>query len=877
MGNWRRILLFALVLVGTALTVFPLSNSAEAATPSAFDTFMNGKVLVQSGNNLNLYSSTITPQPGLASVVQNGTTYYFVGHAGTVQPSENSAFSNQAALSGAAVPASLREMALQYSTVNPNGVVTGNANLYSSGGWSVGMRTVLGVPIPHVGGAVSHTPVTIGGGAGGGGTSSGATVVSGAGLSHLSPSALAKDMVKSAMSSSGSTDLEFGCDVFGGMAGVMRCIAGLLYYVIVVPVQFVFSIIANLFDWVLKTTILKATYENPQIRIGWLAIRDVINITFIFALLWHALGLIVGAPGRDNKHLVNIIIAAVFINFSWFIVSQLINLSNTASMALYNTIGGGGESIASGFASALGFGSLVANEGIIRLIQANPGNGILLMLAGAVLMVILGVILLFSVALFVGRYVVLTILAILSPLMFLGFIFPSYQDGIKKDFWGSLRGQLIFPVAYFAMLWISFNVIHAAGNEIKNADWAKLLQLSPEAAAGAFTEQLFSMLWLFAICIAFLVGSLIVAKKFSMMGHSWVGTIQKRTGAVVGAAMFGAPAVAARGVFGSMGRAAANTGMGMQGSSNSLVRGIGRSMTFVGDRAQSASFDARAGAARILPPTAGMAGEAGGVGGYAAERAKKQKAHEERYDAQRKRLQQLTASEQARIDEIDREKREKIKLMEDNFARTHGRNDDGTPGRSLKETEQEVDRLTQEKNEKQSAHKRAQAARATAAEALQAKLATQRASIEQQYATAQATPGQQNQAKQLKKQLDLIDKLNGGKPIQDHEMSQIRTLAGVGGAAEVTAFQAKMQAEKDAKKAFETENRKLFTEQAKIEAHKRDKWAAEDDAKKKEKEVKKGMKTRVREFDERLERQGGGGAALEARRAALRRYRSESQ
>ncbi len=69
----------------------------------------------------------------------------------------------------------------------------------------------------------------------------------------------------------------------------------------------------------LTLSIKSLVNSNQGIRIAWAALRDLSNIVFIFAMLYMSIETILDRPNSYKKLLKPLIIAAIFINFSFFI------------------------------------------------------------------------------------------------------------------------------------------------------------------------------------------------------------------------------------------------------------------------------------------------------------------------------------------------------------------------------------------------------------------------------------------------------------------------------------------------------------------------------------------------------------------------------
>ena len=407
-----------------------------------------------------------------------------------------------------------------------------------------------------------------------------------------------------------NTVSSFGCRVFSSSwgslsfdtTGFARCIVWVVYNIIAWPISILLSIAAKFFNFAFSASIgIKngaadpAMFNDEFIRNAWVAVRDLINITFIFALLEVAIKLIIGKGSGYQDRLKNIIIAAIFINFSYFIVTEIIYLFNALTTAIFYQIASSGN-LADGFTAATGiskFGSLAPE--IARLVVENPVGLTFYLLFSSVLMVIFIVVLLFSTAMFITRYIALMLCVIFSPVLFLGMIVPG-ASGKSKELETTLKGQILFPVIYLIMIWLSINFINITGAS------TDITQISVNSLT-EFAETSQAIIFRFAVATALLIASLTVSKKYSTMGSSLVGAAQKWTGKTIGTVAFGGAALAGRTVVGGVGgRIAQDVGghlAALEGSNRiaraiqTPIRAVGRGMFLAGDKARNSTFDVR--------------------------------------------------------------------------------------------------------------------------------------------------------------------------------------------------------------------------------------------------------------------------------------------
>lgn len=127
--------------------------------------------------------------------------------------------------------------------------------------------------------------------------------------------------------------------ISGSLAG---CIEWTLYYIPYSIGSWLMGISALVFDSLAGLTLSSALYSASSfIQDGWVITRDFANIFFILILLYIALSLVLGLGGghSDPKRMIASVVAvAVLINFSFFMTSVIIDVSNTLALTFYNRI-----------------------------------------------------------------------------------------------------------------------------------------------------------------------------------------------------------------------------------------------------------------------------------------------------------------------------------------------------------------------------------------------------------------------------------------------------------------------------------------------------------------------------------------------------------
>lgn len=274
---------------------------------------------------------------------------------------------------------------------------------------------------------------------------------------------------------------------------------------------------------------------SPAINMGWIVVRDLCNLMFIFGLIYLSLRLITGNEAGWKAVLTKLIVAAILLNFSLFFTKALIDVSNVFGNWLYggiqktleyNSVDTSNKTTISGLITArMGVLELwgISPTGATR--NASDANssflksltdpsksfiGIFLRLAILLSMIY---IFLYGAILFISRSITLLFLAVFSPIVVLGEAFPKIAGEYSSMWKKELEKALIFPVAFLLMLYISLQFINSLG----------VLELPAlkdgSAPMGISVSQYFQ----YFIIIFLLQATLSVSKSFS-------GTVGKALG-----------------------------------------------------------------------------------------------------------------------------------------------------------------------------------------------------------------------------------------------------------------------------------------------------------------------------------------------------------
>ncbi len=302
----------------------------------------------------------------------------------------------------------------------------------------------------------------------------------------------------------------------------------------------------------------------------WVVVRDIFNLTFIFGLVFIGLRMIFDSSNSNTrKMLISLMLAALFVNFSLFITKVVVDFSNIATVQLVNSFppdNTGKPSISASFSQIAGtptFFDPKPSADTFKQFKEGSGYGFII---GMMVLLVLQTFVFFAGAiLLMIRFAVLTMYMILSPLMFLGFVFPSAM-GISKEYWSGFISRAFFAPAYILMLYLSqkvlsgFQVVGPGGKTIA------------ESLGSPTKDSIMAVLPPFILSAIFLIASIVIAQKMGANGASGVISVGKMmTGKVKGYAK--------------------NTGVGAFNAATYVPRAVTRAGVNAGGKAVLKSFE----------------------------------------------------------------------------------------------------------------------------------------------------------------------------------------------------------------------------------------------------------------------------------------------
>ncbi len=378
----------------------------------------------------------------------------------------------------------------------------------------------------------------------------------------------------------------------------------------------------QLFDSVITYTIIEAkSHMFPSkdsdnfINKGWEVFRDIVNVMFIFVILYIGIMTIIKGTEFGTKKLLTAVIAvAILLNFSLFFTKIFIDIGNIVAVNLNEVLKKSvpveeDKGIATYIIGAFGFqtiyqlkdksGTSTGNKNLDKMIEDGDWGGLFIYAVFASLvMLVVAVILLIASFMFLTRYIVLIFILIFSSAAVGSHILPALKKEVWTKWFSTLIGQTFFAPLFLLLFLVTAIVIHSLSSTIGgSAGWNSLMDRN----ASGIADSVANLLIPFIIIIGFLIGTIVFSKKLSDMGGGYAGTVTK----IMGGAALGATAFAGRRLGGIAGGAIKNSGAGQflrdtkfdnklaNYTVGALARATGRSTIKSANKLQNSTFDVR--------------------------------------------------------------------------------------------------------------------------------------------------------------------------------------------------------------------------------------------------------------------------------------------
>jgi hypothetical protein len=390
-------------------------------------------------------------------------------------------------------------------------------------------------------------------------------------------------------------------------------VAGFLYKVVLSLTGWMLFVGGMLLDYGINTfvinfgTVFNSGGVGEAVNQLWAMVRDLFNILFIFGLVYIGFKMILNSDdSQTKKTLISLIIAALLMNFSLFITKFVVDFSNIlaseVALAGFENTNALGDDI-----SSISVGNTFFDlMGVARFLETNPsltdaepwsfifGMGIINII-GAFAFGVGGIML-------VIRFIALSVYMVLSPFMFLGWIFPGFQS-MSSKYWSGFFKQAFYAPVYIVMVFFSATILRnffGSGGAAQRGGLDENLQQGANTFGTvtgdvtAVADNFAGGLGPFILSAGFLIAAVQVAGKLSADGSGVMakvgGFVNSRVRRTVGRGVAGVPAYGLRNTVGAGANAYANSEGGKRRAANSILGKIAfNAAKGTADR----SFDAR--------------------------------------------------------------------------------------------------------------------------------------------------------------------------------------------------------------------------------------------------------------------------------------------
>lgn len=271
----------------------------------------------------------------------------------------------------------------------------------------------------------------------------------------------------------------------------------------------------------------------------WIVVRDMFNLTFIFGLVYIGLRMIFDSNDANAKRMLgSLIMAALLVNFSLFITKFVIDFANIAAIQLVNVFPteAGAAQISGTFMHIMGLTGAINTGANVGFTGNEVAGGLGYIFGTMILYVIAAFVFLAGGLLLCIRFAVLNLYMILSPLMFIGWVFPSAAS-FTSTYWKGFLGRAFFAPAYILMLYFAQRILslYTVTDGKSLADLFNKKGLEIDNIFGAVVPP-------FVLTAVFLIAAIVVAQKMSSSGVAAIDSMQnnlmgRARGLVKGAAI----------------------------------------------------------------------------------------------------------------------------------------------------------------------------------------------------------------------------------------------------------------------------------------------------------------------------------------------------
>ncbi len=229
-------------------------------------------------------------------------------------------------------------------------------------------------------------------------------------------------------------------------------VKAIIYYMVFVPVGFFTSVAITIFEWAINPNYISGDgglLNRPGVYDLWKFIRDFFNLFFILTLLYTAFTIVFQVAKDYKKTLLSLVLAALFVNFSFPITRVIIDVTNVPMYYFVNQMGanGSGKDLLGTFLSASQMKQILVPNSLSSTSMSS-------LLMATVFLFLFTITLLVLAILLVVRLVALIVLLIFSSVGFAASVIPGMQK-FSGQWWDNLARYALFGPASMLMLLVA--------------------------------------------------------------------------------------------------------------------------------------------------------------------------------------------------------------------------------------------------------------------------------------------------------------------------------------------------------------------------------------------------------------------------------------
>ena len=242
-----------------------------------------------------------------------------------------------------------------------------------------------------------------------------------------------------------------------------------LFFAIVQLIAYLISVAVGLIEWSLSPTFMDLIRSNAGIYAGWRTVRDVLNMFFIFFLLYSAFCTVFQISRYHIRNTwVMIIVMALLVNFSWPIARVLIDVSNVAMTWLMDSSGtGGGGNMRSGSALMSTIGNNTRFAEILIASKTAEAASWMNIFMGIIIGLLFLIVVMAVAALLVIRVIALALLLVFASAGFTMAAFPMTSSYANKWWNHFIKYLATGPVLLFILI-LSISILQGMGTNFIN-------------------------------------------------------------------------------------------------------------------------------------------------------------------------------------------------------------------------------------------------------------------------------------------------------------------------------------------------------------------------------------------------------------------------